>query len=179
MKTFYKWRGFILGAMAATLLLVPGKDLNLEQGVVAASLLLIGILLRIFARMSIGEHTRGSVHEAPELTTTGTYSLMRHPLYLSNTLIAGAAIIFHLGFSWEALPFGGAVILFECSLALAEDHFLKKLFGERWTRWASRTWAIFPNPAHFSASEKSRSFFQSLRADSSTWIWIILLALVL
>ena len=179
MKILYKWRGFILGALAIGLLLVPGKNLDLVQGVVAATLLLIGILLRIFARRSIGEHTRGSVHEAPELVTTGTYSLMRHPLYLSNTLIAGAAIIFHLGFSWAAIPFGVTLILFECILAHAEDRFLKKLFGERWTDWASRTWAFLPNPAHFKASEKSRSFFQSLRADTSTWIWIILLVLIL
>lgn len=179
MKILYKWRGFILGALAVSLLLIPGKTLNLAQGVVTATLLLAGILLRIFARTSIGEHTRGSVHEAPELMTTGAYSLMRHPLYLSNTLIACAAIIFHLGFSWTAIPFGVAVILFECVLALAEDRFLKNLFGERWTNWANKTWAFLPNPAHFKRSEKSRSFFQSLCADTSTWIWIILLALIL
>ena len=183
MKTLYKWRGFILGALAVGLLLVPAAPLEHDEGVAttatSAVLLLIGILLRIFARRSIGEHTRGSVHEAPELVTTGAYSLMRHPLYLSNTLIACAAIIFHLGFSWTAIPFGVALLLFECTLALAEDRFLKDLFGEQWALWANRTWAFLPNPAHFRVSEKSRSFFQSLRADTSTWIWIILLALIL
>ena len=165
--------------MAIGLLIAPEINLSLAPGIVAAALLLMGVLLRVFARRSIGEHTRGSVHEAPELMTTGAYSLMRHPLYLSNTLIACAAIFFHLGFSWMAIPFGLAVILFECTLAHAEDRFLKNLFGERWTLWASKTWAFLPNPAHFKASENSRSFFQSLYADFSTWVWIILLALIL
>jgi protein-S-isoprenylcysteine O-methyltransferase Ste14 len=179
MKILYKWRGFILGALTLGLLFTPGSTLSLMPGIIAATLLLVGIFLRVFARRSIGEHTRGSVHEAPELMTTGAYSLMRHPLYLSNTMIACAAIVFHLGFSWEAIPFAITLLLFECSLALGEDRFLKKLFGERWTLWASKTWAFLPNPAHFRATEKNRSLFQTLRADTSTWIWIILLALIL
>ena len=183
MNALYKWRGFILGTMGLALVLFPATPLEPRAGKIvvamAATLLLAGILLRGLARMSIGEHTRGSVHDAPDLVTTGMYSLVRHPLYLSNTLIACAAILFHLGFSWVAIPFVTAILLLEFILAKTEDRFLKRRFGDRWNNWAGETWAFLPNPFHFKPSKVYRSFFSAIRADASTWIWIIFVVFVL
>lgn len=179
MKRIYKWRGFILGLLALGLFITPAAPLQYGPTTAAAVLLILGILLRIFARRTIGEHTRGVVHAAPALVTTGTYSLMRHPLYVSNTLIASGAILFHLDFEVWAIPFLAVLLSLEFALSKAEDRFLESSFQDEWKNWKARTWAFFPNPRNFKPTPQPRSFFQSLWADRSTWIWVILLIFVL
>ena len=179
MKRIYKWRGFILGLLALGLFISPAAALQYGPTITAATLLVLGILLRIFARRTIGEHTRGVVHAAPTLVTTGAYSLMRHPLYVSNTLIASGAIFFHLGFELWALPFLAVLFSLEFALSKAEDRFLEGYFQDEWKYWKARTWAFFPNPRNFRPTPQPRSFFQSLWADRSTWLWVFLLIFVL
>ena len=179
MKSLYKWRGFILGVLGLGLIVTPPSPLKYGPTIVAAILLAVGILLRIFARRTIGEHTRGNTHVAPTLVTTGAYSLMRHPLYVSNSFIASAAIIFHLGFDLWTIPFFVALFALEFALSKAEDQFLKATFQEKWIEWSAKTWAFFPNPRNFVATAQPRTFFQTLRADFSTWLWVILLIFLL
>ena len=179
MKSLYKWRGFILGVLGLGLIVTPPSPLKYGPTIVAAILLAVGILLRIFARRTIGEHTRGNTHAAPTLVTTGAYSLMRHPLYVSNSFIASAAIIFHLGFGLWTIPFFVAFFALEFALSKAEDQFLKTTFQEKWIEWSAKTWAFFPNPRNFVATAQPRTFFQTLRADFFTWLWVILLIFLL
>lgn len=179
MKRIYKWRGFILGLLALGLFITPAAPLQYGPTTTAAVLLIAGILLRVFARRTIGEHTRGLVHAAPALVTTGTYSLMRHPLYVSNTLIGSGAILFHLGFELWALPFLAVLFSLEFALSKAEDRFLESTFQDEWKNWKARTWAFLPNPRNFRPTPQPRSFFQSLWADRSTWLWVFLLIFVL
>ena len=179
MKRIYKWRGFILGLLALGLFITPAAPLQYGPTTTAAVLLIVGALLRIFARRTIGEHTRGVVHAAPTLVTTGTYSLMRHPLYVSNTLIASGAILFHLGFELWTVPFLVVPLSLEFALSKAEDRFLESTFQDEWKNWKARTWAFFPNPRNFTPTPQPRSFFQSLWADRSTWLWVFLLIFAL
>ena len=179
MKRIYKWRGFILGLLALGLFITPAAPLQYGSTTTATLLLVVGILLRIFARRTIGEHTRGVVHAAPTLVTTGAYSLMRHPLYVSNTFIASGAILFHLGFELWALPFFAFLFSLEFALSKAEDRFLESSFQDEWNNWKDRTWAFFPNPRNFRPTPQPTSFFQSLWADRSTWLWVFLLIFVL
>lgn len=179
MKSLYRWRGFILGALGIGLIAAPASPLRYGPTIAAAILLAVGILLRIFARRTIGEHTRGNTHAAPTLVTTGSYSLMRHPLYVSNTLIASGAILFHLGFDLWTIPFFVTLFALEFALSKAEDQFLKSTFQGKWIEWSAKTWAFFPNPGNYVASAQPRTFFQSLRADISTWLWVILLIFLL
>ncbi len=179
MKRIYKWRGFILGLLALGLFITPAAPLQYGPTTTAALLLIVGILLRVFARRTIGEHTRGVIHTAPTLVTTGTYSLMRHPLYVSNTLIASGAILFHLDFEVWAIPFLAVLLSLEFALSKAEDRFLESTFQDDWKNWKARTWAFFPNPRNFRPTPQPRSFFQSLWADRSTWLWVFLLIFVL
>lgn len=174
---FYRFRGWVLGLFALALVVIPARpSMNSRECIVrysAVALFYVScVALRIWARRYIGEHSRGKAHDACELVTAGPYAYVRHPLYLSNTGIALGAILLHLGFAWEALPFAAVVIVFEISLARSEDRFLEKKFGEKWHLWALKK-------GEKSKSLPKRSVLASFFADRSTWVWLLFCNLLL
>jgi uncharacterized membrane protein len=138
--------------------------------------------MRIWARQYIGQHTRGSTHEADELVTDGPYAHCRHPLYTSNLFIALGAASFHLGTNQLFVLFAPALLLFEFALARAEDSFLEEKFGDTWRTWALRT-PMFPSRtavfAPNSGSTPRRTFLQAFKADASTWFWFVFFNLII
>lgn len=194
----YRFRGYILALFAVALLACPAAPfphvsldaLALKGGGTTCipyigTLLFyaLGIALRIRARQFIGQHTRGSTHEAATLVTTGPYAHMRHPLYTSNTYIALGAIFFHLGVSGFFFVFIIAIALFEYALARAEDRFLEEKFGDTWRAWAQRTPMTTANiEALFcrnSGDSPARTVLQAFRADASTWFWFVFFNLIM
>lgn len=194
----YRFRGYILALFAIALLACPAAPfpqvsldaLALKGGGTTCipyigTLLFyaLGIALRIRARQFIGQHTRGSTHEAATLVTTGPYAHMRHPLYTSNTYIALGAIFFHLGVSGLFLVFIIAIAFFEFALARAEDRFLEEKFGDTWRAWAQRTPMTTANiEALFcrnSGGSPARTVLQAFRADASTWFWFVFFNLIM
>lgn len=194
----YRFRGYILALFAIALLACPAAPfpqvsldaLALKGGGMTCipyigTLLFyaLGIALRIRARQFIGQHTRGSTHEAATLVTTGPYAHMRHPLYTSNTYIALGAIFFHLGVSGLFHIFIIAIVLFEYALAHAEDRFLEEKFGDTWRAWAKKTPMCTANiEALFcrnSGGSPARTVLQAFRADASTWFWFVFFNLIM
>lgn len=201
MNKLYAYRGFLLALLAAFLLLLPGCPFPIIQGDfdfacvqslspvgVSIVLFVLSVLLRIQARRSIGEHTRGSVHAADELVTWGVYSKIRHPLYVSNTGVGISFALFHLGFSITALSFSVILVAYEIVLSRMEDSFLEGRFQDSWRSWKSVTPAFLPRlqnankrTGNFPGGESAascgggracRSFRDSLKADCSTWFWL-------
>lgn len=194
----YRFRGYILALFAVALLACPAAPfpqvsldaLALKGGgttcipyIGTFLFYILGIALRIRARQFIGQHTRGSTHEATELVTGGPYAHMRHPLYTSNTYIALGAIFFHLGVSGLFHVFIIAIALFEYALARAEDRFLEEKFGDTWRAWALRTPMTTANiEALFcrnSGDSPARTVLQAFRADASTWFWFVFFNLIM
>lgn len=202
MNFLYAYRGWILGALAIVMLLLPGAPMTdrwLDEALpLSAAVFVVSVLLRVAARRTIGEHTRGFAHDADRLVTEGLYSKIRHPLYLSNTGVGYAFVVLHFGVDLLALPFVVALISFEVLLSKMEDRYLENRFGDEWRTWSAVTPAFLPRiilgkkmPAHLhpAASEnphpaetsgtlpvgkrRSRSFLESFRADASTWIWLV------
>ena len=102
----YRFRGYILGLIAVSLVLVPPRINGCAIGIVIAVVLYAAsAFLRVRTRQFIGEHTRGNVHAADALVTCGAYARVRHPLYISNTGFALGIAFFHLGISLWVLPF--------------------------------------------------------------------------
>lgn len=193
----YRFRGYILALFAVALLACPAAPFPHASDALAlkgggttcipyiGTLLfyILGIALRIRARQFIGQHTRGSTHEAATLVTTGPYAHMRHPLYTSNTYIALGAIFFQLGVSGLFHVFIIAIALFEYALACAEDRFLEEKFGDTWRAWAQRTPMTTANiEALFcrnSGDSPARTVLQAFRADASTWFWFVFFNLIM
>jgi len=101
----------------------------------ALSLIILGLITRMYAS--------GFVLKNKQLSTTGPYAFMRHPLYTGNIII-----LFGLcgvnGSLWSLMT---AIIFFWFYYPPAieyEDRKLKLLFPETWENWANKTPALVP-----------------------------------
>jgi protein-S-isoprenylcysteine O-methyltransferase Ste14 len=137
------------------LLLVPLFVLSLfdDRGatsfvweLVCFAVALCGLLLRAFVIGTApqGASTRGTRRPTAEsLSTLGAYSIVRHPLYAANTLIAlGCAL---LSGTWY-LPLIVALLslVYHERIAAREEAFLQNTFGDSFRAWASEVPAMIP-----------------------------------
>lgn len=192
----YRYRGYILAVMALAMLLLPfaldarpadpfGSALGIAATLLCILCDALGLALRVWARRYIGEHTRGSVHDADTLVTAGPYAYLRHPLYVSNTAFACGLVLLWLGITPLAAPFVVVVVLFEVALSRAEDRFLEGLFGDAWRAWAKGTPPFIPRfrslvcggrNAERAGSHRhlaKRTVWKAFAADASTWAWLL------
>ena len=112
-------------------------------------LVLDGLLIRLYAS--------GFVYKNKELSTSGPYAYVRHPLYTGNILIligisfaAGSisALVISIIFFWFYYP---AAIEYE-------DRKLKSLFPDSWDSWSQQTPALMPK-------------FKFNRLNLAEWSW--------
>jgi protein-S-isoprenylcysteine O-methyltransferase Ste14 len=136
---------FLLGLVDARLPNPVPPAVHVWQ-VATLAIALSGLLIRVVA---IGTAPTGTSERsttdprASELRTSGLYSIVRHPLYLGNTLTA-------IGFAcftavWY-LPVIVALIgiLYHERIAAREEVFLEGRFGEAFLRWADAVPAVIP-----------------------------------
>jgi hypothetical protein len=105
-----------------------------------------GLALRVMivGRAPIGTSGRNTREQAANtLTTTGMYSVVRHPLYLANyIIIIGLTMEMHVW--WPVLLTTCCYALYYERIMLAEEAFLRARFGEVFEKWASVTPAFIP-----------------------------------
>jgi len=107
---------------------------------------LCGLVLRAFVVGTApqGSSTRGTTRPtADTLSTLGAYSIVRHPLYVANTLVALGCSL--LSGTWY-LPVIVVLLSFVYHerIAAREEAFLQKTFGDRFRMWASEVPAMVP-----------------------------------
>jgi len=124
MNILYKYRGFISAGLAILLLLSPPAQ---KFEMLAVPLFAFSAFLRIWARMYIGMHSRGTELCAPQIVKSGPYSFFKHPLYLSNWLAGASFAILYSGFSEICAIFCLVYLVFLLLLALKENSFLKEM----------------------------------------------------
>jgi protein-S-isoprenylcysteine O-methyltransferase Ste14 len=107
---------------------------------------LCGLFLRGFVVGTAphGASTRGTRRPtADSLSTLGAYSIVRHPLYVANTLVAlGCAM---LSGTWY-LPLIVVLLsfIYHERIAAREEAFLQSTFGESFRTWANQVPAMIP-----------------------------------
>lgn len=131
----------------------------------------LGILVRLWAS--------GFVVKNKELSTTGPYGLVRHPLYTGNILMLIGYSLANGG--WWPWLVGAFFLWFWYPPAISyEDKKLHKIFGDAWLTWSSRTPALVPRTLNPGSSEHtSWSFAKSLKQNwepvivvySIFWLW--------
>ena len=156
----YRYRGIITAFFGLLLLLLPPAPF--EPGCYAGiPIFLVAFFLRIWARLHIGEHSRGYELVCDEIVKTGPYRYIKHPLYLSNFMAGAAFALFHTGFSLATLGFCAIYGIFLAILAINENRFLKRAAPQ-----------IHSTP-NISSPKKSAI------NDLPTWLWqIVMLVLI-
>jgi protein-S-isoprenylcysteine O-methyltransferase Ste14 len=105
-----------------------------------------GLAVRIIVvgRAPIGTSGRNTREQAANtLTTTGMYSIVRHPLYLANYLIIlGITMSLHVW--WLVLLTTCMYALYYERIMLAEEAFLRTRFGDAFEQWGASTPAFIP-----------------------------------
>ena len=145
----FRWRSYL------PLLLLPLFLLSLTEDrsptsfgweLLCFTVSLSGLFLRAFVVGTAphGASTRGTRRPTAEsLSTLGAYSIVRHPLYLANTLVAvGCAL---LSGTWY-LPLIVTLLsfIYHERIAAREESFLRATFGEQFDEWASDVPAMVP-----------------------------------
>ncbi|HEX2439687.1 MAG TPA: isoprenylcysteine carboxylmethyltransferase family protein [Methylomirabilota bacterium] len=107
----------------------------------------MGMAVRVFTagtapRGTSGRNTRAQ--KAALLSTTGAYSLVRHPLYLGNFLIALGMSLFSRTWFLPLIVSLAALLYYE-RIAAREEQFLDAQFGEAFRAWAARVPAVVPH----------------------------------
>lgn len=107
---------------------------------------LLGVAIRAAAAgfAPAGTSSRStSGPSASTLTTTGMYSLVRHPLYLGNLFMWLAPAMLPRSLSLVVIVTLVFWLYYE-RIMLAEEAFLRQAFGETFESWARRTPTFFP-----------------------------------
>lgn len=145
----FRWRSYMPLVLVPLFLLSVADDrppTSLAWEVFCFGVAVSGLLVRAFVVGTAphGTSTRGTRRPtADSLSTLGAYSIVRHPLYLANTLIAlGCAL---LSGTWY-LPFIVVLLSFVYHerIAAREEAFLQSTFEDRFREWASRVPAMVP-----------------------------------
>ena len=144
----------------------------------AISIILLGLATRMYAS--------GFVLKNKELSTTGPYAFMRHPLYTGNIMILIGLCLIN-GFFWSFLTAFIFLWFYYPTAIEYEDRKLKSLFPDTWEEWASMTPALMPkmdlNGKIFSRLDlRSWSLKKSLIANYEpvivvyvlVWVFIVL-----
>ena len=144
----------------------------------AISLILLGLAIRMYAS--------GFVLKNKELSTTGPYAFVRHPLYTGNIMILIGLCLIN-GFFWSFVTAFIFLWFYYPTAIEYEDRKLKSLFPDTWEEWASMTPALMPkmdlNGKIFSRLDlRSWSLKKSLVANYEpvivvyvlVWVFIVL-----
>jgi protein-S-isoprenylcysteine O-methyltransferase Ste14 len=155
----FRWRGqlpllmlplFLLGLIEARLPATLSPSVQLLQWV-SLALALAGLAVRVVAigTAPAGTSERSTTNpRASMLRTTGLYSMVRHPLYVGNTLTAVGLSCFTT--VWYVPVIVALIgVLYHERIAAREEVFLEGRFGEEFLRWADRVPAMIPRPSGY------------------------------
>ena len=133
----------------------------------------LAIRVMIVGRAPLGTSGRNTREQvANSLTTTGIYSLVRHPLYLGNFLIMlGFAMVLHIW--WLALLTTCIYALYYERIMLTEEAFLRERFGTKFEEWAAKTSTFIPKFTGFKPSPMPFSWRTVLQREYNAFFLIV------
>jgi protein-S-isoprenylcysteine O-methyltransferase Ste14 len=134
---------FLLGVRAGAG--VPdGWRVACETAGFVVSLAGLGIRVAIIGAAPPGTSERSTRDpRASVLNTTGAYSVVRHPLYLGNTLVALGLALFTATWFVPVIV-ALASLLYHERIAVREEVFLESRFGDAFRAWAGDVPALWP-----------------------------------
>jgi len=152
----FRWRGYlplllfvpVLAGLSesSTAPLGSGMDTLWEAFCCVVGLLGLAIRVATVGRAPGGTSGRRTLGgpKASQLSTTGMYSVVRHPLYLGNYFQwLGVAMLPRN--PWVAITVSLAFWIYYERIMFAEEEHLRRSFGSEFEEWAARTPAFIPD----------------------------------
>lgn len=136
---------------------------------ICLALSLSGLAVRVYTVAYTPAGTSGRnvrSQQADSLNTTGIYSVVRHPLYLGNSLMyTGIALLTcNAGFVVVSILL---LWLYYERIMYAEEIFLRNKFGDKFLSWADITPAFIPHFRHFRRSPLRFSWKKVLKKEKN------------
>ena len=138
-------------------------DLFWEIGCFLVSLL--GLSVRVLTVGSVPRGTSGRSTrklKATVLNTTGMYSIVRHPLYLGNWLMALGVSLFPRTWFLPIIVSLALIVHYKIVIS-SEEEYLESKFGDEFRAWAAKVPMIIPRLNNYQAPELSFSWKVALR----------------
>ena len=155
---------------------------DLRDEMIFLGISLFGEAIRIFTvgfapRNTSGRNTAAG-QIADELTVTGIYSIVRHPLYLGNFFMWLGPVLF-LRSAWFTVVFGLVYWLYYERIMFAEEQFLRRKFGEVYDKWSETVNAFIPFSFRFIPSRLSFSIRNVLKREYNSFLNVFVIFAVL
>jgi protein-S-isoprenylcysteine O-methyltransferase Ste14 len=120
----------------------PFADFGAAAAAAGAALCTVGLAFAIWARVALGNNwgMPMTLHEDPELVTTGPYRYVRHPIYTGlSAMLIGTTLVYPLAaFSCVLM------IAYSVFSALREERDMEKRFPEAYPGYKKRSKMIVP-----------------------------------
>ena len=136
--------------------------------VIAIFICALGFGIRIYTVGTASDFTSGRNRDkqvAETLNTTGSYSVVQHPLYLGNYLMWAGIMIYTLNPTLYIIVSLLFWIYYE-RIMFAEERFLENKFKENFLNWAAKTPAFLPSFKKFVPSKFPFNLSKSLEEYS-------------
>ena len=128
---------------------------------------LLGLGIRIYTVGHTPKNTSGRNRNeqiAETINTSGSYSVVRHPLYLGNFFMwMGPALL--SGNFWFLVAFCFFYWVYYERIMFAEEQFLRRKFGTIYTDWAEKVPAFIPNFKKFKKPELAFSWIKIIKKE--------------
>ena len=130
---------------------------------------LLGLVIRVYTVGYTPANTSGRNHSeqlADSLNTTGSYSMVRHPLYVGNFFMwVGPALL--TGNIWFVVSFVLFFLLFYERIMFTEEQFLRRKFGDAYIKWSENIPAFIPRFKNFKKPPLSFSWKKVLKKEKN------------
>jgi len=187
----FRWRSYFPFLLVPFLLLAlrDSEQIQTRWGntahtlweIVCITISFLGLILRCITIAWVPDGTSGrntQAQRAEVLNTQGVYSVVRHPLYLGNFLITMGFVLF-VQVGWFVVFTALLFWLYYERIMFAEEEFLRRKFGESFTRWAKITPAFLPNFSRWKYPDLQFSWKMVLRREYAGFFGIIVTFILL
>jgi len=137
---------------------------------------LMGLFVRIYTMGRTPKNTSGGnvkKQVAGKLNTTGSYSMVRHPLYVGNFFMwLGPTLL--TAHPWFIIIFCLIYWLYYERIMFAEEQFLRNKFGKSYLDWAESVPAFLPHFTGFKKPDLPFSWKKVLKKEKNVVVALFL-----
>ena len=141
---------------------------------------IFGLFIRSYTMGRTPKNTSGGnvkKQVAGKLNTTGSYSLVRHPLYVGNFFMwLGPTLL--TGHLWFIIVFCLIYWLYYERIMFAEEQFLRGKFGAAYLEWAEKVPAFLPHFKGFKVPDLPFSWKKVLKKEKNVFAAVFLVFMV-